>query len=288
MMAFYYSLLFPAVYFLAAATLAVHYWVDKFCLLRLWAQAPKLGFQIGKISRDYFWRMAIIVFAMKSSYNYASFPFDDACNQNVPVASEFVGVFNATDGEGNSVWIDIPENDQVYAFCDQNIAEYRNFPPILFAVPANQPEGGEWMSEEQHFSRIFGITGFWIMIVAFISIFRCIYTHIRIVFFKPNIDPKNEFRSPREFCSVADASAYIPEASLDTEPFPVLFCDASKIPRELFSWVDPADPSYRTHCALYDVPGLADKPVFSTIHFYPPRRKKTERNRFGRLMVVEA
>ena len=54
-MSFYYSLLFPAAYFLAAATLLVHYWVDKFCLLRVWKPAPKLGFGIGRISRDYFW-----------------------------------------------------------------------------------------------------------------------------------------------------------------------------------------------------------------------------------------
>jgi hypothetical protein len=66
-MALVYSVLFPAGYFLAAATLAIHYWVDKFCLLRVWAPAPKMGFQIGQISRDYFFRLAMIVYAMKSA-----------------------------------------------------------------------------------------------------------------------------------------------------------------------------------------------------------------------------
>ncbi len=53
-MTFYYSMIFPAGYFLAAATLAVHYWVDKFCLLRVWTPAPELGGNIGRVSRNYF------------------------------------------------------------------------------------------------------------------------------------------------------------------------------------------------------------------------------------------
>ena len=229
--------------------------------------------------------MALIVFVMRSSYNYASFPFDNSCPQGESVSSSYTGVFDAVDGNGDQVTIEIAEGDEVYTFCNQNIAEYKNFPPVLFAVPANQPDGGEWMSNEQEFSRIFGITSFWIMVVVFVSICRRIYTHIRIVFFRPEINTK-EWKSRRNFCEVADASAYIPQASLDTEPFPILFCDVSEIPRELFSWVDPRDPTYESHCALYDVPALADKPVFSQVHFFPPEGKKTKRSNSGMLTVV--
>jgi hypothetical protein len=80
-MAMFYSLLFPAGYFLAGTTLAVHYWVDKFCLLRVWSPAPQLGSQIGRVSRNVFLRIAIIAYVMKSAYDYASFPFDDACGK---------------------------------------------------------------------------------------------------------------------------------------------------------------------------------------------------------------
>jgi hypothetical protein len=80
-MTFYYSMIFPAAYFLAGATLAVHYWVDKFCLLRVWAPAPELGGSIGKVSRNYFFKFAILFYVMKSAYNYASFPFDNACGK---------------------------------------------------------------------------------------------------------------------------------------------------------------------------------------------------------------
>jgi hypothetical protein len=77
----YYSLLFPASYFLASATLAVHYWVDKFCLLRVWAPAPKIKSGIADMSRTYFFSVAVIVYAIMSSYGFASFPYDNACGK---------------------------------------------------------------------------------------------------------------------------------------------------------------------------------------------------------------
>ena len=40
---FYYAMLFPAGFFFGSATLCVHYWTDKFCLLRVWKQAPPIG-----------------------------------------------------------------------------------------------------------------------------------------------------------------------------------------------------------------------------------------------------
>ena len=76
---FYYGFIFPAGFFFASATLAVHYWVDKFCLLRVWSPAPMLGSEIADISRVYFLSAAIAVYAVMSSYNYASFPYDNAC-----------------------------------------------------------------------------------------------------------------------------------------------------------------------------------------------------------------
>ena len=76
---FYYAFLFPAGFFLAAATLAVHYWTDKYCLLRNWAHAPKLGGAIADMSRVYFFSTAVAVYAVVSSYNLASFPYDNAC-----------------------------------------------------------------------------------------------------------------------------------------------------------------------------------------------------------------
>jgi hypothetical protein len=80
---FYYALLFPIGFFFAAATLAIHYFVDKHCLLRKWAQAPMLGSSIADMSRIYFFSLAIAVYAVMSSYNFASWPYDNACGMFV-------------------------------------------------------------------------------------------------------------------------------------------------------------------------------------------------------------
>ena len=81
MYTFYYSMLFPAGYFFASLTLAVHYCVDKFCLLRVWAPAPAIGTRIAEMSRTLFFSAAIAVYAIMSSYNFASFPYDNACGK---------------------------------------------------------------------------------------------------------------------------------------------------------------------------------------------------------------
>ena len=76
---FYYAMLFPAGYLFAAVTLAVHYWTDKFCVLRVWAQVPRIGVDIADISRTYFFSSALIAYALMSSYSFVSFPYDNAC-----------------------------------------------------------------------------------------------------------------------------------------------------------------------------------------------------------------
>ena len=78
---FYYGLLFPSGYFFAAVTLAVHYWTDKFCILRVWAKGPPIGNEIAKMSRTYFFSSALIVYALRQSYSFASFPYDNACGE---------------------------------------------------------------------------------------------------------------------------------------------------------------------------------------------------------------
>jgi hypothetical protein len=93
---FYYAALFPAGYFLAALTLTVHYWVDKFSLLRVWKPAPVVGSEIGRFSRTYFLSAAVAVFALMSSFNFASFPYDNACSKfrtypsDSPIATLFI------------------------------------------------------------------------------------------------------------------------------------------------------------------------------------------------------
>ena len=80
-MTLYYAFLFPPGFLFAGITLIVHYWVDKFSLMRKWARAPLLDNGIAKMSRRWFFTTALAVGALMSSYDYASFPFDNACRE---------------------------------------------------------------------------------------------------------------------------------------------------------------------------------------------------------------
>ena len=51
---FFYSVIFPAGYFFAAGSLTINYLVDKFCLLRSYGPAPKVGNDVAKFSRSFF------------------------------------------------------------------------------------------------------------------------------------------------------------------------------------------------------------------------------------------
>lgn len=77
-MTFYFAVLFPAGFFFAAVTLAAHYWVDKYCLLRYWSPAPEFGVEVAKMSNIYFF-LSLAVYATISAYNFASFPYDNCC-----------------------------------------------------------------------------------------------------------------------------------------------------------------------------------------------------------------
>jgi hypothetical protein len=186
--------------------------------------------------------------------------------QTVP--ESYVGTFSATDGNGNSIVIDIPANDQSYKFCNQDIGQFRDFPPILFATPARQPPGSEWMSDEQHFARFFGIVSFWIMVVAIFSMCNLLRKHMQIIYWRPF--KRKEWTSSMTFSSIDNESGYIPSANIATEMYPVLFCRVSALPLTMIPWVDPEHPDYKPHCTLYDIPGLEHRPCFSTVHYWAP------------------
>ena len=178
-MTFFYAAIFPSGFFFGAATLGVHYWVDKCCLLRNWARAPIVGSQVADMSRNYFLTSALAVYALMASYNFASFPFDNACELDTTITSEYVGHFNATDGEGKPVSFSIAEGGRNYKFCNQDMLRYRI--PAFPAVPSNQPSGSEWMRPEQSFTEVFGWTSVWVILFVvgiFLNEFRKNVKHL--------------------------------------------------------------------------------------------------------------
>jgi hypothetical protein len=201
--------------------------------------------------------------------------------QNVPfvetsetVSDNYAGSFNATDGEGNYVAFEVSSKEE-FMFCNQDMAKFRNFPPILFAVPANQPKGREWMNEEQQSAaKIFGVFSFCMMILLLSNVFILTWKHLQFFFWHPSITEPS-WSSTTPFTSIEGNSGYIPSATVESEMYPVLFCDVSGLPHTLMSWYDPDEPQYRAYCTVYDIPDLDRQPCFSTVHYWPPPGGKT-------------
>jgi len=267
---FYYAMVFPIGFFWAAATLAVHYWVDKFCLLRVWAPAPMVGTKIAMISRLYFLTTAVLFYAVMSSYNFASFPYDNACVvRDMEIPTEYVGSFNLTDGEGTHVSAEISEADLVYKYCNQDMLRYKPWPAFP-AVPSSQPEGSEWMSDDQEFTNVFGWACFF---VAFgIALMMVNKLRQRISFFLFGKQVGTEDLRVKGFSEYLDIYGYIPQIKMDGALFPCLLCDVSKIDQELIGWEDTMDVEKKSHNAIYDIPGLAerDESLFSIVKQWTP------------------
>ena len=77
---FFYSALFPYGFFFGFVILLIQYYMDKFCLVRLWRPTPKIGSDLANFSRRIFFPLTLVFFAIISSFVWAQYPFDNLCN----------------------------------------------------------------------------------------------------------------------------------------------------------------------------------------------------------------
>lgn len=290
---FYYSSIFPSGFIFATITLIVRYWVDKFCLLRVWARAPLLGTGISAFSRRYFLTLAVMICAIISAYNFSAFPFDNACATTSDLPSEYIGTFNATDGEGNNHIIIVESDAITYAHCDQDFLEFDDlqFPPFA----SKQPEGLEWMNKDQVFiTGLFGWTSVivTILVLSYI-ILRSMYHTCRVWFGKP-YEPSGKAMDIK-FSDLKEKFAYVPQIRVPQLTFPLIACDVSDIDDGLIGWSDPLH-SHTYHNIIFDIPALSKgtikkvgerlkrrsildpnappTPIFSVISHWPPEKKE--------------
>jgi len=265
---FYYAQIFPAGFFLASLAMTVHYFTDKFCLLRVWYQAPAIGTNISNEARNFI-IVTLMVYAIMTAYNYSSFPADNVCRSTTNVSSDYIGNHTLVNGEGDSVNVSISNDDVNHFFCDQNFLSYSpiTFPPI----PANQPPGQEWMNDSQaDIAYLFG----WISVIVFILgclnlFYRVVVKFLWSAFCKPH-QTKQRF-SKLKFSDVYEIHGYVPQIPLYGFPFPLLICDTSDIDAELIGWKDPRN-SHKFHNVIFDVPSLTQNKMdklFSVVKCWP-------------------
>lgn len=129
----------PESFFLGAIALFFQYLAGKFCLLRLTGALPDIGFDLARLTRNWFFSVTLVAHIVMSAYWWSGYPYDNVC-----------------------------ENDGEYSYCNQNFWGLGVFPPL----PRFQPEGGEWMSESQAtITSLYGWASVTIVLVAFVVIF---------------------------------------------------------------------------------------------------------------------
>jgi len=95
---------------------------------------------------------------------------------------EYVGSFNATTGEGESVVFSIEDGSSVFKYCNQDMLRYNPWPAFP-AIPSSQPKGNEWMNEDQQFSVILGWTAVWVVGFAVLVLLDVVRKRLRQFFF---------------------------------------------------------------------------------------------------------
>jgi len=264
---FFYSSIFPIGFFLSSLALLIHYWTDKFCLLRNWSRAPHLGSKIAH-SSAFFFMAAVVFFAVCSAYSFADFPYDNACQVEGSVAGNaYVGDFIAHDMDGREVEISVEENSPNYFYCNQDMMYYSPiaFPPIA----SKQPYGQEWMtSDQERTTTLLGYTALGIVIFVLCRLmFFFIIVPIRSRLsqsFTPEALIGKEI-----FTEVKEISAYIPQVKLYGYPFPLILCNLGHINNDYIGWTSPRR-SHEFYNVINDIPSLTGLPLFANAKQWIP------------------
>jgi hypothetical protein len=157
----FYCSLFPAGFFFASAIFAIAYWLDKFSILRTCAQGPRIGSRVAEMS-NLFFLLCLATYAVRSSYSFAQFPFDSACDTGNVLSEDYHGTWSVNQTES----VEISGENLEYQFCIQNLFSKMSFPSSVILKDSDS-----WMNDAQdQYSSIFA----WVMIIVVVIIFATI------------------------------------------------------------------------------------------------------------------
>jgi hypothetical protein len=258
----FYSSIFPFSFFMCAISLSLKYWVDKWNLMRTWKRAPALGPVITKISRQYFYLIAVGFMAVSSSYHWSSFSFDNLC-PNEGINKTYIDTFSITaSGDRFNVTkiqepgsISFTDADVDYRFCNMNfmrVSPHASFPFVPTLGNANI-DPYEYMTDDQIISSTyFGWSAFAIVIIILGRFLYLWYSGWKQLYIS-NYAPVGETQGIA-WSEVDSRSAYIPQVESPVFAFPLVACKTDGMDEELFDFKDP-DRTYR----YYDLTVDAEK-----------------------------
>lgn len=284
-LAVWYCSIYPAAFFMCSFSLFIKYFVDRFCLMRTWKRAPHLGTKISKVSRKYFFSVAIGVMAIISSYYWSGFPYDNICPNDNAIDPAYVGEIKVISlGAGQPRVQNFTSDDVSYGFCNQNfLARGSGFTfPFVPTATSETTDPDEWMTEDQKISTTYfgwsavGICGLILLrfCMGWWSSFRKMYHHSHKAVGSDQNVPYSE---------VASRSAYIPQVASPLFAYPLIACDSSCVDDELYEWTDP-DRTYSFYDLSKDAKKLLlgitrDENVgFTIVKHWPPNERGDEVN----------
>ena len=213
-MSLFFGALFPLGYFYSAFACLVSFWVDKFCLLRVFRQKPPVGDKLTKVTRT-FAACIILVHALVTAHFYYAWPFDNLCE--VPGAELGPLGLQRADSLG-------ARTDAVFEPC-RAMADSSGHEGLWFLPPVRDEA---WFSDDgaqQNLVFFYNIVALATLGYIFLSYFGASSGGLLYSLFFYRHKPVGA-ATDIPFDAVDDKEGYVPQFGVDGWPHPVLACTA--------------------------------------------------------------
>ena len=215
----FFSTLYPGGLVWTACSFVMCYWVDKYCLFRIWKQPPAIDASLTAASRL---QVAVIclVHSLIAAVFFAGYPFDKV------VTGTGTGTININktmlDGSTEASTL----TQALYAYQSDG-----KRPPALVNIPT-----ADWMtSEQQDVVKMFSVINIIVIVLVCVGYFgRTAAFSIYKLFYGEYIavgDP-----NPDLYSFVPGIETYVPLFQTDKLPLPLLACDLTLLDQEHISF----------------------------------------------------
>jgi len=243
----FYSALLPQGLFITVLAMALSYWVDKYCLLRVWRTGPMIDDQITQTSRGHI-VLALLIHIVITLHMYSGFPFDGICPTEDLVSSSIASSKKVKD-------------KRIYKYCEQGSGLFSS--SFLFISPDSH-----MTSDQQFLVKIYSYSAVVMFTVLVVVYFGQNLINFYNMLFIGSYSPRGQPQS-EQFSDVEDIQAYIPQIDDPTFPFPLLCCDLTHLNRSHISWVGDYD-KYNLYCTehLSDMSEADRQKYFTIVRHY--------------------
>jgi len=235
----WFSFYYPLAFFFASVIFVMSYWMDKFCILRSWAQSPKIGISIFNFTAIFF-KICLLAYGVSTAYAYLQFPYDNACASGEEFTSDYIGSHEVKLRNGEATSITIESAGEAYQFCSKEIFfKEGSFPPL--------PSGHEWLDRSQRtFTRAFA----WTFVVVLSTVLLTFIYYLSKACIYPLFCSSKKSKADAsliKFSENPEIYGYVPQVKIPGFAFPFLLCSLKDIDNDLVGWKDPDDTSYDSH-----------------------------------------